>query len=60
MPEYNGIGIQKRGREEEGKQGEQIQKLSEHGGKGRESAIEEVAAGYDIYGHEYGGVQRGA
>jgi len=59
MPEYNGIGIRKRGRGGEGKEGERVHRISEHSGKGGESDTEEVEAAYDIYGHEYGGVQRG-
>jgi len=60
MPEYNGIGIWKRGRGEEGKEGERVHKISDHSGKGGECGIEEVEAANDIYGHEYRGVQRGA
>jgi len=60
MLEYNGIGIRKRGRGVEGKEGESVHKISEHWGKGGECGIEDVEAANDIYGHEYKGAQRGA
>jgi len=60
MPEYNGIGIWKGGRGEEGKEGERVQKICEHSGKGGECCKGEVEAANDIYGHEYRGLQRGA
>jgi len=60
MPEYNGIGIRKSGKGEEGKQEERVYKIFELLGKGGECGIEEVEAANEIYGHGHRGVQKSA